>query len=73
MFIMAGTRIEVVQVEEMDETLTKTVHDPEKTNWKEVQVGKAVDPCQAAAMTGVFYTSHPTYSFLHWIARHLLW
>ena len=43
MFIMAGTRIEVVQVEEMDETLTKTVPDREKTNCKEVQVGKAVE------------------------------
>jgi len=47
MFITAGTRIEadivVVQVEEMDKTLTKTVPDPEKTNCKEVQVGKAVE------------------------------
>ena len=47
MFITAGTKIEadilVVQVEEMDETLTKTVPDPEKTNCKEVQVGKAVE------------------------------
>ena len=47
MFITAGTKIEadilVVQVEEMDETLTKIVPDPEKTNCKEVQVGKAVE------------------------------
>ena len=46
MFITAGTRIEadivVVQVEEMDKTLTKTVPDQEKTNGKEVQVGEAV-------------------------------
>ena len=44
---MAGTRnkadIVVVQVEEMDKTLTKTVPDPEKTYCKEVQVGKAVE------------------------------
>ena len=47
MFIMAGTRFEadivVVQVEEMDKTLTKTVPDPEKTKCKVVQVGKAVE------------------------------
>ena len=46
MFTMAGTRNEadivVVQVEETDKTLTKTVPDPEKTHCKEVQVGKAV-------------------------------
>ena len=38
MFITAGTSIEddivVVQVEEMDKTLTKTVPDTETTNYK---------------------------------------
>ena len=24
-------------------------------------------------MTGAFYTIHPTYSILHWIAMHLSW
>ena len=46
MFTMAGTRNEadivVVQKEEMFITLTKTVPDPENTNYKEVQVGEAV-------------------------------
>ena len=43
---MSGTRIEtnidVVMLEEMDITLTKTVPDPEKTSDKEVLVCKAV-------------------------------
>ena len=42
---------------------------------KSSNVNKAVHIKQwrAAAMTGAFYTIHPTYSILHWIELHLLW
>ena len=46
--------------------------------WSKAQssiVNKAVHVKQksAAAMTGTFYTIHPTYSILHWIALHFVW